>query len=298
MDWDSLRVFLAVERTGSLRRAAESLSVTHATVSRSIRALESDLGTRLFDRSTKGLALTTPGEQLVDAARRMEFEAIGIERQIGGQDSSPSGYIRVSLPPMLAFRLLGPMLAAFVEAYPDIHLDMNISNTMVNLARHESDVSIRAAYRVEDDVVGRRLLQYKTCVYAAPDYLSVRPELTIGDGSEAEWIGWGSDGEQAAWLAESPFPKAAIRHLIPEVVMQTDAVAAGMGIANLPCFLGDTTPALRRIPNIEPASNRSIWLLLHSDLRNTARVRAFVDFVAAAILKERPLLEGERPQPH
>lgn len=295
MDWDTLRIFLAVKRTGSLRGAAEKLSVSHATVSRSIRALEENLGTRLFDRSRKGLALTDPGEQLVNAARRMETEAIGIERQVAGQDSSPSGHIRVSAPPFLALNYLGPILAKFANAFPDIHVQMDVSNTFLNLERHETDVSIRVAHNVEDDVIGRRLIQYKKGVYASPGYLAARPNLTVGDGSEAEWIGWDDDQEQPAWLPKSPFPKATVRHSIPEAAMQLEAAAAGMGLTFLPCFSGDTDPRLMRVPNVEPALDRSIWLLLHSDLRKTARVRAFVDFMAAAILKERPLLLGERP---
>lgn len=292
-----MRIFLAVKRTGSLRSAAENLSVSHATVSRSIRALERNLGTRLFDRSRRGLSLTGPGEQLVDAARRMEYEAIGIERQVAGQDSSPSGNIRVSVPPMLAFKHLSPVLAEFAHAYPEIHIDLNISNSLLNLERHESDVSIRVARDVEDDVVGRRLIQYKKGVYASPDYVAGCPNLTVGDGSEAAWIGWGDEEAQPTWLLESPFPKAAIRHSICEVVMQAHAAAGGMGLAYLPCFIGDSDPQLIRVPNVDPVLDRSIWLLLHSDLRKTARVRAFVDFMAAAILRERESLLGERPQP-
>ena len=244
MDWDTLRIFLAVKRTGSLRSAAENLSVSHATVSRSIRALERNLGTRLFDRSRRGLSLTGPGEQLVDAARRMEYEAIGIERQVAGQDSSPSGNIRVSVPPMLAFKHLSPVLAEFAHAYPEIHIDLNISNSLLNLERHESDVSIRVARDVEDDVVGRRLIQYKKGVYASPDYVAGCPNLTVGDGSEAAWIGWGDEEAQPTWLLESPFPKAAIRHSICEVVMQAHAAAGGMGLAYSRALLAIPTHSL------------------------------------------------------
>ena len=297
MDWDTLRIFLAVKRSGSLRGAAEKLSVSHATVARCVRDLEESLGTRLFDRSRTGLALTAPGEQLVDAAERMESEAHAIGRQIAGQDSSPAGPIRVSIPPVLAFRYLSPLLARFADTYPEIDVDVNISNTFKDLGRLESDVSVRVAREVDDDVVGRRLIQYKKGVYASPGYLATRPSLKVGDGSDAAWIGWGDDQERPAWLLASPFPKARIRHSIREAVMQADAAAEGMGLTYLPCFIGDSNPMLRRVPNVEPVLDRSIWLLLHGDLRKTARVRAFVDFMATEILKDRGLLLGEHPQP-
>lgn len=293
-DWDTLRIFLAVKRTGSLRGAADTLSVSHATVARGLRVLEVTLGTRLFDRSRTGLSLTVSGEKLVEATERMEAETLGIRRQLAGQDSRPSGRIRVSLPPILAFKFITPLLAAFSSTYPEIHVDLNISNTFLNLNRLETDISIRVSREVEDDVVGRRLVQYKKGIYASPDYIAARPDLAVGDGSEADWIGWGDSIERPAWLLASPFPNAGLRHSIPEAVMQADAAASGMGLTYLPCFVGDADPGLTRVPGTEPVDDRSIWLLLHSDLRKTARVRVFVDFMAEEIIKTRALLLGER----
>ena len=296
MDWDTLRIFLTVQRTGSLRAAAEKLSVSHATVARGLRALEETLGARLFDRSRTGLTLTVSGEKLVEATERIESETLAIRRQVAGQDSRPSGRVRVSVPPILAFKYLTPLFADFARAFPDIHVDVNISNTFLNLQRLESDVSIRVTREVEDDVVGRRLLQYRKGVYASHAYLAARPNLTIGDGSEAEWIGWGDSQDRPGWLVASPFPNAALRHTIPEAVMQADAAAQGMGLTYLPCFIGDADPGLVRVPGVELIDDRSIWLLLHSDLRKTARVRVFVDFMAEAILKRRADFLGERLQ--
>lgn len=298
LDWDTLRIFLAVKRTGSLRGAANKLSVSHATIARGLRVLEEVLGTRLFDRSRTGLSLTVSGEKLVEATERIEAETLGIRRQLTGQDSRPSGRIRVSMPPILAFKFITPLLAAFCRAYPEIHVDLNISNTFLNLNRLETDISIRIAREVEDDVVGRRLIQYKKGIYASPDYIAARPNLAVGDGAEAHWIGWGDSIERPAWLLASPFPKAGLQHSLPEPVIQADAAACGMGLTYLPCFIGDADPGLMRVPGAEPADDRSIWLLLHSDLRRNARVRVFVDFMAEEILRQRPLLRGECPRVH
>lgn len=293
MDWDALRIFLAVKRTGSLRAAAERLCVSHATVSRGLSSLEKALGTRLFDRTRSGLTLTMPGEQLVEPAERIEIETLGIEHLIAGQDSKPKGLVRVSVPPVIAFHYITRFLADFSDAYPEIDVDVNISNTFLNLQRLETDVSIRISREVEDDVVGRRLIQYKKGVYANPSYLAARAPLVIGDGSGANWIGWSDEGKRPAWVANSPFPKAKLRHIVPEATMQAEAASLGMGLTYLPCFIGDQWPNLVRVPGVDPFLDRSIWLLLHNDLRKTARVRAFVDFMAEAILKDRKLLLGE-----
>lgn len=296
LDWDTLRIFLAVKRTGSLRGAADGLSVSHATIARGLGVLEQTLGTRLFDRSRTGLSLTVSGEKLVEATERIEAETLTIRRQLAGHDSRPSGRIRISMPPILAFRFITPLLAAFSRTNPEIHVDLNISNTFLNLNRLETDISIRIAREVEDDVVGRRLIQYKKGIYASPDYVAARPDLAVGDGAEANWIGWGDSIERPAWLLASPFPKAGLRHSIPEPVMQADAAACGMGLTYLPCFIGDADSGLVRVPGTELVDDRSIWLLLHSDLRKTARVRVFIDFMAEEILRRRPLLRGECPQ--
>lgn len=293
MDWDTLRIFLAVKRTGSLRRAAEQLAVSHATISRGLGALETSLGTRLFDRTRAGLTLTTPGELLVPSAERIEVETLGIQRRVAGQDTNPSGRVRVSLPPILAFKYINPFLSDFTRAYPEIDVDLNITNTFLNLQRLETDVSIRITREVEDDVVGRRLIQYKKGIYASPDYLAARPDLTVGDGSDANWIGWWGTEERPSWVLESPFPNAKTRHTYPEGLMQAEAASSGVGLTYLPCYVGDLHDNLVRVPGTEPVLDRSIWLLLHSDLRKTARVRAFVDFMAQAILKERKVLLGE-----
>ena len=286
IDWDSLRIFLACSRTGSLRAAADQLCVNHATVRRSIGALEERLGTRLFDRSVGGLVLTQPGETLQVHAEEMEQHTADIERKLAGIDSSPSGSVRVSIPTSLAHSFLAPILAGFTQAHPDIEVEVIATNQISNLGRYEADVSIRVAFEVEDDVVGRRAVRYVDCAYAAPAYLDQHPDLTVGDGTGAHWIGW---TKNKSWIKASPFPNASQRHYLPEVFMQMEAAAQGLGMVQVPCFLADGDTRLVRIPGVKPTPNRSIWILLHGDLRRTARVRAFVDHTAKYIDDNRSL---------
>ncbi|MEO1017787.1 MAG: LysR family transcriptional regulator [Pseudomonadota bacterium] len=293
LDWDSLRIFLAIVRSGSLRRAAETLAVNHATIARGLGGLEQALATRLFSRSRSGLTLTQAGEDLVSSAERIEHEILTAQRRVSGRDTQPSGVVRVSVPPILADRFLGPDLARFAIAFPEIDLRVVSTNRFADLSRLETDVSIRIVREVDEDVLGRRVIQYAKCVYASPGYLQARPEMTVGDGKEAAWIGWGSKEKRPAWVRAGPFPNAPVRHALLEAVLHIEAAAAGMGMTYLPCFIGDADPRLARVPGVAPEDDRSIWLLLHSDLKRTGRVRAFVDFMAEAILEKRALIRGK-----
>lgn len=286
LDWDHLRVFLAALRAGSLRGASEDLGVNHATVNRAIRGLEDSLGTRVFDRSTGGLSLTQPGELLIAQAEEVERQTQIIARKLTGLDATPSGLIRVSIPPSLAQGFLSPILAGFSEAYPDIFVQVIATNRVSDLGRHEADVSIRVANEVSDDVVGRRVVRYSLGVFASPAYLDKVGPLRVGDGTGAHWIGWREDH---SWIADSPYPNAKPRHILPEVYMQTEAAAHGLGLAWVPVFLGDAHPGIVRVPGAPVEPDRSIWILLHGDLRRTARVRAFVDFAAEAMQAQRAL---------
>lgn len=284
LDWDHLRIFLATAHAGSLRKSAEALGIGHATVRRAIQRLEEQLDTRLFDRSADGLTPTQPGEILIDHARRVEQETNRIARKLSGLDAAPSGTIRVSMPPSFAQGFFAPILADFTEKYPNITVSVIGTNRISDLTRLEADISIRAAYDIDDDVVGRRLVRYVTAAFAAPDYLAARPNLKIGDGAEAHWLGYSEDTD---WIASSPFPNAPTRHMLPEVFMQLEAAAHGLGMAWVPAFLGDQDKRLIRVPDAPVEPNRSIWLLLHGDLRGTARVRAFVDHTAELIARNK-----------
>ncbi|SHH80840.1 LysR family transcriptional regulator [Cognatishimia maritima] len=276
-DWDGLRTFLAISRSGSLRGASVELGVNHATVRRALEKLERSLGTRLFDRSDVGLALTQPGEALLDHAYAVEDSAGAVLRSVAGLDAVPKGTVKVSMPPSFAGSFFTPILASFASKYPDINVEVVGTNKFSDLTRNEADVAIRASYKVDDDVIGRRLVRYVVGAYATPEYVD-RFNLATGTPARgAEWVGWGGS---TSWVKSTPFPGLPVRHALFEIFMQIEAAAAGLGIVWVPAFLADSDPRLIRVPNTETKPDRSIWLLLHADLRQIARVRALVDHVA------------------
>lgn len=288
-DWDRIRIFLEAMRAGSLRGASEKLGVNHATINRAISRLEEAYGTRLFDRSAGGLSLTQPGEALVEHAEEMERQSFQIARKISGLDSHPSGTVRVSISPSLAHRFFAPILAGFTEAFPDISVRVIATNSHSNLARLEADVSIRVADKVSDDVVGRRAVRFVQYAYASPEYLEKVGPLSVGDGAGAHWVNFRTDPK---WVRTSPFPNAEPRHLLPEITMQIEAAAQGLGMALVPGFIADADPRVMRVPGVPALPGHSIWLLLHDDLRHSARVRAFVDFTADYISQRRAMFSA------
>lgn len=294
MDWDDLRFFLAVARRGSIRGAAATLGVNHSTVSRRIDAFEKALGVRLFERLPNGYLITQAGEEMLQSAERIEGEVAAIDRRVVGRDARLSGLLRVTMPDSLAQKLLMPDLTAFSEAHPEIELELIISYSMADLSRREADVAIRMSNDPPGHLVGRRVLRYARAIYASQDYLARHDP--VGRPDALTWIGWDDVVPDPQWVRDSDYPKALIRNRVHHSMGQLEAAKAGMGLSVLPCFMGDTEPALRRLPPGRPAPDRDIWLLSHEDLRHTARVRRFVDCMTEAILGKRDLLEGRCPR--
>lgn len=294
MNWDNLRIFLAVAREGSVRGAAGDLGVSHSTVSRRIDAFEQDLGVRLFERLPDGYVLTSFGEDMAQTTRRLEDAVNGLERRVLGQDARLRGDLRVTMPDLLAAKLLMPDLVAFGERYPDINLEVAISYTPFDLRRREADVAIRITREPPETLVGRKVITYARATYASLAYLACHdPEHAP---ESVTWIGWDDRSRHPRWVRESSFPNASVRGRLNNAMVQLAAAKAGMGLAMLPCFMGDTETDLRRVPPGRPEPAWDIWILTHEDLRATARVRAFMDFMAEAFLSHRDLLEGRLPQ--
>lgn len=286
LNWDDLKYFLAVARSGTLRGGAERINANHATVSRRLAMMEENVDGRLFDRTKSGLVLTQLGEDLLPFAERVEDEMTSASRLIVGRDAQPKGAIYLSLPHGIAMTSVMDDLALFSDQYPEIDLHLSFSNTVADLTRREADVSIRIADEVMEDVVGRKLVQMSSAAYCTKAYAS---RIKDNGGEGLSFLGWNEPEGQTTtpWLASGYYPKATIRHRVMEIVPLVTLAAAGMGLAQLACCLGDRHPELVRAPFQKPVPYRNIWLLLHRDLRNTARVRLFVDFLAARIKSRR-----------
>ncbi len=291
-DWAELPYFLAVARSGSLRAAADQVGATHATVDRQIRALETAYGVRLFDRSKAGLTLTEAGEELVPLAEAAEVAVIGARRRLKGLDREAAGVVRLTAAPTMCYSVLPPILADFANTHPDIEVEVIATNRMKDLSRSEADVSLRIAYEVADDVVGRRVLQYATAIYASQDYIEKHWPKRGPKGEGLTWIGWREPVMPPAWVTDSPFPKAALRHGSRDGLTVAEFVKQGMGMSYFPCYIEAFTDNLVRVPGTEAKLDRSLWLLLHTDLKRVTRVRLLVEFLSAELRKRRAMFLG------
>ncbi|WP_428573280.1 LysR family transcriptional regulator [Roseibium sp.] len=286
LNWDDLKFFLAVARKGTIRGGADSIQANHTTLARRLSVMEAQVGSRLFDRSNTGLVLTQLGEDLLPIAERVEEEMAAASRVIVGRDAHPSGPIYITMPHGLALTSIMDDLTRFAEIYPEITLNMNFTNNVEDLTRREADVSLRVAHEVTDDVVGRKLVQMSQAAYCSKDYAK---RVRDNGGEGLHLIGWQEPEKDttARWVQQSCYPKAVLKHRVSELVPLISLAASGLGMAYLACNLGDQHPELIRAPFQHPLPYRNLWLLLHRDLRNTTRVRLFVDYLASEIKRRR-----------
>ncbi len=293
MNWDDIRIFLAVARQGSVRSAALKLNVNHSTVSRRIAAFEETMNVRLFERMPNGYLLTLAGEDLLKAAVRMEEEVASVDRKIVGRDDRMSGTLRVTLPAVLANTVLIEEFSNFCELYPDIKLELNCSYELVDLNKREADLAIRATNEPPENLVGRQI-----CSVGKASYISRKLWARICDENdpiEPCWMAWDKSVKQEEYIKSSIFPNAKIRHTISDHEGLYIAVKSGMGIAELACQCGDQDPEIMRLPPGKADLFCSLWVLTHRDLRHTLRVKTFMDYTAKILLKHKSLLEGNLP---
>ncbi|WP_225040073.1 MULTISPECIES: LysR family transcriptional regulator [Rhizobium] len=279
IDWEDVRHFLAVAQSGTLSGAARSLKVDHATVSRRLAALEAELDAKLVDRLPRSCRLTSLGRQVFERAIEMEASAYGIVRLAKADHAPLVGRITLSAPPVLVTHLLTERLTRFRESYPEIRLSLSAQAQRVSLSRREADVAVRFVRPDETSSVTRKIGTMAFGLYAHRSYAH------LAAPQRWEFIGWDqtfADTPAQSWLLGI----AGRRPVVCELTYSSEhliAVRAGVGVAGLPCFMGERDRDLVRIDERAPYFARDIWLVVHSDLHKTPAVRAVMDFVVDVV---------------
>lgn len=277
LDWEEVKSFAVVADAGSVRRAARALGVHHSTVSRRIDNLEHAIGTKLFDRQPEGFVLNAAGEEFVSAVRDCGVRLNNAERSISGQDGDMSGTITVTMPEPIAVHTMGPRLSEFTDAHPDIEVHMIATTSILDVSRREADIAIRIDNNPPQTLVGKRIITYNQTVYATQEYLDSQD--FVNEPESARWVAWDAEDEKFPdWTKDTEFSKVPMWGCFPGAAMQLSAAKGGLGLAMIPCFVGDREPQLVRATTKKPIKARDIWLLTHSDLRRTARIKAFMTF--------------------
>ncbi len=293
-DWDDLRYFLALARTGSVRQAATALRVTHSTVSRRVAALEDRMGARLFEKLPSGYVTTVAGERMIAYAEQVEESFAEMDLTVQGMDQTPSGVVRVATVDVLMLGL-SKHFAAFRRAHPTIRLEVLTGPRSVNLAHREADAAIRLTNNPDENLVGRRIAPMTIAPYASRDYLDSLPPGTPIEAMQ--WIAWPSAGTHpiARWM-QANVPEENVGLRVNTSTSHYIAVTNHLGVSFINCFVCDQDPRLRRVLEPDPAMSLDVWVVTHEDLRATARVRVFLDFMYECLGQDAELIAGKRPK--
>lgn len=297
LDWSDLRFALAVGRQGSPGAAARELGVNATTVQRRLDALEQHLGARLFDRHRRGYQPTEAGALVLEQARRMADQADEIERQVLGRDRELVGPLRVSTAFVVMEHLLPQPLADFARRYPGIEVEVVENAFLADLsrrhaedaggARQEAEVALRLTAQVAEHLVGRQLGPTQCRIYAhrgAPDLpQTVQPLDTLL--RDAPWVAFERDATSRVydrWMREQ-LAGANVRVRVDTFNAVAAMLRTGVGVGLLPSFMEASHPELVAVSDPVPELGVPVWMLTHPDLRQTARVRAFMQHVGDAV---------------
>lgn len=293
MDWDDVRVFLAVSRAGRISAAARQLGVEHSTIGRRLAALEGDLGARLFHRTAGGYRLTPHGERVLSSAQAMERAALAVGARAVGPADEVSGVVRIAVLDEYASYWIAPRLPAFRALHPSLALEVVVGMEKLDLSRGEAELAVRTPRPREAGLVTTRLGKSSTGLYASREFLASRKRLRIQDTASARGVPFLVYSARYHTLQSAPWFQPILKDA--EIALRTNsthalvaAARASTGVAVLPRLVGNAHGDLASVS--ADLFNAEFWLVTHPEFRHDLRVRA-----VAAFLRSEPLADTWRP---
>jgi DNA-binding transcriptional LysR family regulator len=290
MDWDDIKYFLAVARSGSLAKAAKKLNVNHTTVSRRINALEKKLQVRLFERLHLGFSPTPAGEDVLPHAIAMEEAAQAIDFKTYGSDNRLTGKLILTAEANFANKMLIPHFSKFTAKYPDIQLEVITDSNLTDLNMREADIAVRITPNPPEDLIGRKICTVGHAVYASKQYLE---NFAASDNNQHQVVLWSHALQSNPWL-DNNFSDYLVAGRFSSVGSMLVAVKNHMGIARLPCCIAGVESDLVRLPAILDKSTWAVWVLNHPQLRSTQRVRVFKKFLIDTLNQQKDLIACDK----
>lgn len=290
LDWDDLRVALAIAESGTLSGAAIALHISHPTLSRRLQRMERRLGTRLFDRMPSGLRPTAAGDEVRELALRFRDDIAALERHIGGRDEGHVGTVRLTAPDAVSEYLLPHVLKALCATHPQLRIDLLVSNDIVPLAQRTADIALRVTSKPAESLRGRQVGTVAMAVYASHQLLPADKSAV----PDAPWVGFDASlacSGPGVWLAEH-VSESAVRFRANTLLAAAQAVKSGLGFGVLPCFVGQSLEGVDQVGAPIPELSQALWLLMHADAATMPRVRAASAALAAEIKRASVLLAG------
>lgn len=295
MNWDNIKHFIATARAGSLTIAAKSMDTSPATLSRRLESLEQDCGVTLFTRTHTGYSLTRDGESFLSRCLAIEDAVLTLERSLPISDPRLAGVVRIATSENLANLVILPPLQRLRATYPMIEVELQTGAQPIPLRGREVDVAVRMSIPSAGNFKARAVGHQAHALYVARAAAEA-PANAVSEEDGLRIIGWPDD------YTNLPLPMAASQHprwREPRLRVDTlqghvAAARAGLGLAYLPCFVGDAVPDLTRVDGPQGLLMQKIYLVLHNDSVETRRVRVVADFIIETLHAAAPLLEGTR----
>ncbi|WP_114088928.1 LysR family transcriptional regulator [Thalassospira profundimaris] len=277
MNWEDFRYFLTLAETGSFSGAARRLGVDHSTVARRVAALEADTGLRLIDRLPKAVMLTEEGQLLAGRGQGALDAMFAVERAAAGAMTGVSVPLCISAPPSLARHVIAPGLHGFRQQHPEVEVILQGQTQSADLNRRQADIAIRLSRPRKSSVITRKLADMPMAFYGAADYQKAEVDWDL-----ISWDDSSADIPQYRWLEDRRAGRPVVVRS-NDMDVQAACARAGVGVALLPCYLGDADPQLRKLKGQEDFPAREIWMLVHADLRHAPRVRSGMDFLITTL---------------
>ncbi|MEL6946979.1 MAG: LysR family transcriptional regulator [Pseudomonadota bacterium] len=287
MDWDKLRIFYKVALAGSFTNASERLNLSQSAISRQVSALEKEVGVPLFHRHARGLILTPQGEILFRATEEVTERLESASDQLTDFRGSPKGALRVTTTVGLGSAWLAIRLHEFIDRFPDIEIELKLSNVELDLGMREADCAIRLRQPQQPDMIQRRLFTVHFHVFATQDYIDRfgKPEK-IEDLDDHRIIVWGGEApnylNDVNWLLTVGMPTGKARQpvlKINSILAIKRAVQRGAGIALLPDYSVEDSTTLQRVMTETTVPSFDTYFAYPAELKNSARLVAFRDFL-------------------
>jgi DNA-binding transcriptional LysR family regulator len=289
MNWDDVRFFLAVARTGQILAASKRLGLNHATLSRRLTSLEEALKTRLLIRRPTGCELTAEGEMFLASAERMETEMLAVQANLGHTDAAIAGTVRVGAPDGFGVSFLAPRMGRLIERHPELKIQLVPVPRSFSLSQREADIAITLERPEQGRLVSSKLTDYTLGLYASHDYLATEGAPADIDALKVHRrVGYVED---LIFTASLNFSSAVMRSWdagfeISTAIGQTEAVRSGAGIGILHDYIARQYPELQRIlPDV--SIRRAYWTTYHETARDLLRVRSVADFLQELVSAER-----------
>ncbi|MBV1883053.1 MAG: LysR family transcriptional regulator [Pseudomonadales bacterium] len=286
MDWNSLKVFLAIARRGSLSGAANDLVVNHSTIFRRLNTFEKNIGGNLFERINNRYELTALGHELLDLAQNIENSFDGIERHIVGKDFEPKGVVKITAPNNIAYRFLPRYITDFNIEYPEIQIELLVSNLEFNMSNRQADIAVRATSAPPEHLIGRQVSTLNWSVFGSKKY-----EKRFGLPTRIDQLKKHSLIGATGTMNRLPAFIWLDKHLSIQIITRCDDLTAmsyfvesGQGLAILPD--DQCRPGLKRLFGFKESQASHLWLLTHPDLRNVERIKLVMQHLAKAFSKE------------